>query len=389
MLSYVFATLVALTSLVWIAVYGRALTGTRKIRPLLDWDTSAPDEWPKVSVIIPAHNESETLEQTVESLQNQDYDKLEIVVVDDRSTDGTAVIADRLAADSPIVEAVHIEKLPENWLGKVNALETGTRHASGDWLLFTDADVEFCEGAIRNGVAAAENRQLDHLTLLPDFYRGTFWYEVFLNGFGTAIMVMLQPDKVADPDAEAYLGMGTFNLVRKKLWEATEGFEWLRLEIWDDIGVGLMMSRHGSKSGVAYGQGVIRVDWHGSATRLLGGLEKNLFPLFGQYSFARSIAITLVLTLVAVGPWLGLIVSTGWVWFGSVAAILIAPVAGLVTADTLERDFVPALFVAFGQWLVIAALVRSTWKAYKRGGIEWGDRTYDLQRLRNFQRVDL
>ena len=104
--------------------------------------------YPKLSVIIPACNEEQSIEQTVKRLLNQDYPQLEVIVVDDRSTDNTGEILEKLKIQYPRLKVLTIHELPPNWLGKNHAVCQGVKEATGEWLLFTDADVMFSSGSL-------------------------------------------------------------------------------------------------------------------------------------------------------------------------------------------------------------------------------------------------
>src|SRR5205085_9094183 len=115
--------------------------GNRRVRSLRDVAPGEPGEWPRVSVIVAARNEARNVEEALQSVLDQDYPRLEILVADDRSTDGTAGILDRMAARDARLRPLHITALPPGWLGKNHALDFAARHAKGEWLLFTDADI--------------------------------------------------------------------------------------------------------------------------------------------------------------------------------------------------------------------------------------------------------
>src|SRR5262245_16111737 len=124
-------TMIAVALLTW----GQMIT-----RRLVETPIPDRDQWPAVSLIAPARNEERHIEAAVRSLVKIDYPNLEITIVNDRSTDGTATILDRLAAEFPQLNVVHLTELPAGWLGKNHALHLGASRSHGEWLLFTDAD---------------------------------------------------------------------------------------------------------------------------------------------------------------------------------------------------------------------------------------------------------
>ena len=126
-----------------------------------------PGGWPALTVVVPARDEARGVEASVRSLLAQDYPELRVVAVDDRSTDGTGAILDRVGSDEPRLRVVHVGELPPGWLGKNHACASGADAASDGWLLFTDGDVIFAPGALRRAVAYAGRHGLGHLVALP------------------------------------------------------------------------------------------------------------------------------------------------------------------------------------------------------------------------------
>jgi cellulose synthase/poly-beta-1,6-N-acetylglucosamine synthase-like glycosyltransferase len=144
----------------------------------------AATDWPHVSIIVPARNEEQGVRAAVESLLRQDYPALELVVVNDRSTDRTSAILAALAEEHPgRLRVVMVTELPAGWLGKNHALLLGARQSSGAWLLFTDADVVFDPTCLRRAVAYAEAQGLDHLTMSPRLLAHGYWLNAFVNFF--------------------------------------------------------------------------------------------------------------------------------------------------------------------------------------------------------------
>ena len=209
---------------------------------------TAPPEWPRLSVVIPACNEAEHIAGAVASLLGQDYPDFEIIVIDDRSSDGTGEIVDGLAAADHRVRALHVTALPEGWLGKVHALERGVEVATGDWLLFTDADVQFAPGTLSRAVGFAVDQRIDHLAIAPLAVQRSLWLDVAVHAFTLLFIIATRAAGINRPGSRAFVGVGAFNLVRRSALARTLGFSWLRLEPCDDVGLGLLIKRAGGRS---------------------------------------------------------------------------------------------------------------------------------------------
>src|SRR2546423_821839 len=136
---------------------------------------------PPLSVVVPALNEEATVEAAMRTLLALDYPDLEIIGVDDRSTDETGAILDRLAAEDARLRVTHVRELPPGWLGKNHALHVGSAVARGEWILFTDADVHFERDALRRAVRYAVYRRLDHLVVVPQVLLAGFWETLFVS----------------------------------------------------------------------------------------------------------------------------------------------------------------------------------------------------------------
>ncbi|MFY0583586.1 glycosyltransferase [Cystobacter fuscus] len=135
-------------------------------------EAPAPARWPRVSMIMPARDEARTLEPAMRSKLGNSYPELELVLVNDRSTDATGSLADRFAQEEPRLQVVHIEQLPADWVGKVHAMQRGLERASGEWILFSDADVHLAPKALERIVAYAEHEGLERIGRREAVLRG-------------------------------------------------------------------------------------------------------------------------------------------------------------------------------------------------------------------------
>ena len=133
--------LAIVTLLFWVAFGIELVIGSRSIRFLKDVPSSKRLPTPKTSIIIPACNEEKHIQEALQSVLNQDYESLEFIIINDRSTDQTGAILTRMEKADPRLRVLRITELPLGWLGKNHALYYGAQNATGEWLLFTDADV--------------------------------------------------------------------------------------------------------------------------------------------------------------------------------------------------------------------------------------------------------
>ncbi len=380
----VIALVAWLARMAWLARVASSVEWLRDLSP------PEPARWPALSVVITARDERRTVEDTVRALLAQTYPVLEIIAVDDRSTDGTGAILDRLAGEVPWLRVVHIEALPEGWLGKVHALERGRREARGEWNLFTDADASFAPDALRRAIAVCVERDLGFLAVGPGIRPSTFWCDVAKAAFGEEFLLWTRPHRVGDPSSSAFVGVGAFNLVRRDALDRTPGFEWLRMEVVDDLGLGLMLKRSRARCGFLIGSGEVETAWYASWRQMAHGVEKNFFGGVARYSYGRVAALGLVLALVVGGVGIALSGAGGrWALALALVTLAVHLVKSLVSARMSGIGLAVTLLVPIGTILNAFALIRSAWRCRRDGGITWRGTFYPLDALRAGRHVDV
>lgn len=385
----------AAVALVYWLLAAAALWRTmRRVPELAALQPAEPDVWPSVSVIVPACDEADKLGPAVETLLAQDYPDLELVLVDERSTDGTGAIIDAAAACDDRVKALHITELPHGWLGKVHALDQGFRASHGRFVLFTDADVHFEPRALRQAVAFCLERELDHLTAFPGLWPTWLVLDAAIALFIRQFVMIIRPWAVPDPDSKAFLGIGAFNLVRREAFEATEGFEWLRLEVGDDGGLGLMMKRSGARCGVVTAMGLVGLHWYRTLGEAARGAEKS-FATASTFSLPRAIVTAVVTVLLELSPLLcalPLAFRPLQLWCVLVGAVAVGA-AYLLTAGLLGRwgrgKYLTALASCLSVPLVAYAVVRAAVLGVRRGGLMWRETVYPTEQLRAGRRLTI
>ncbi len=377
----------ALGCLAWIASAVLSLRNLLAITVLEDVDHPAPTKWPRLSVIVPACNEVDTLEAASASLRAEDYPELEIWLVDDRSTDGTTALVDRIAALDERVRALHIQELPDGWLGKTHALHVASRHARGEWFLFTDADVHFAPGVLRRAMAWAEAQHLDHLTLLPRFSVSTFWTEVGVSTFGGLFLTLGRAAAIGKPGSDAYLGVGAFNLVRREALERTEGFAWLPLEIADDTGLAMLLQRNGAKPAIGISRRDLWIQWYATLPGMIHGLEKNAFAVMGHFSLVRTTALIVAMVTNALAAPLALLFGPLWLQGLALLAFLALLTQAVMTSRRIGFAVLPQLLAPFGYLIMAWTLAKSARVTLRQRGVRWRGTLYPLAALKAGQRV--
>jgi cellulose synthase/poly-beta-1,6-N-acetylglucosamine synthase-like glycosyltransferase len=291
--------LVSLGSLVWLALSLQWLLGIRKIPVLEDVsETDRLDHDPALSIILAARDEGRSVGEGVKSMLAQDYSgTLEIIAVNDRSTDRTGEILEELATKHPDrLRVSNVESLPEGWLGKTHALYTGAAQAQGEWLLFTDADVVFTPHCADRATRYATTNGLDHLTMPPEIVCRSVLLRSFVAAFTLVFEITQRPWRAGDPQAQEHVGVGAFNLIRKDAYERSGTHRAIRMRPDDDMKLAKLLKRHGFRQGVAYGAGLISVEWHQTLPDAVRGLSKSMFSGL-DYRIGATVAGVLMLRL--------------------------------------------------------------------------------------------
>jgi cellulose synthase/poly-beta-1,6-N-acetylglucosamine synthase-like glycosyltransferase len=347
--------------------------------PALEATTASPGDHPILcSVVLAARNEEDRIEKTIRHLLAQSAVSIEIIAVDDRSSDRTGAILARLATEDSRLHVTRVATLPEGWLGKCHACHTGASIARGEWILFTDADTWLKEDVIARALQVAEQDKADHVTLTPGLAVESFaaraWYLMFLTSFLSWIAGVNQDRP------KAHLGLGAFNLVRASVYREIGGYQTLRLSIVDDIKLGLLISRAGKRTRAFLGAGDVECHWGTTLSDMVRVMEKNYFAVL-NFRLAIVLAGGLLIILVLCILVAGLIVGTP---LGIAAAL--APSALIVPAAMIARRMGWPWYSALGAPFIILvfqySVCNSAYVTLRQGGIRWRETFYPLEQLR-------
>lgn len=375
-------------ALVWPLALVSLLRMMMGVRTLASVEVAPRETWPTLSVVSPACNEEAAIGQSLKSLVSQDYPALEVIAVNDRSIDRTGALIDEAAAADPRIVPVHLSELPPGWLGKLNAMAQGTARSTGEWVLFADADVRYGPQALRRAITYAEQHRLDFLTAMPQTDSAGFLADTIFAGTGLVMALTSRPWRVRELDTKDVFGIGAFLLVRRSAYLRSPGFEWLKLEVADDMALCLMIKRAGGRCDVVNGRGMISLRWYESFREMTEKMQKNFYAIMGRFSLARSVAMAVLCVTLAVSPLLAVLPQTPalLVWL-TVASQLSLMTGSVVFSVWTGRDpLYPALFPNVALLLLAFMSVRAGILGHRMGGITWRGVRYDAALLESQQR---
>jgi glycosyltransferase involved in cell wall biosynthesis len=364
-------------------------------RPEWDRNPVLPAGNPRVSIIVPARNEEESIKQALNTLLALDYDNYEVIAVNDRSTDSTGEIMERISAnphfsqkaremghpDFRSFRVVHHTELPPGWLGKTHAMWTAANQATGDWLLFTDADVLFKPDSLRRALAYAESVPADHVVLFPRMIMKRPGEYMMIAFFQTMFLFGHRPWKVADPSTDDHMGVGAFNLVRRRVYDAVGTYKALRMEVVDDMKLGKVVKNAGFAQRNVFGGDLISLRWAKGAMGIVNNLTKNFFAVL-SFQWWRTVISAFGLAFLNFGPFLGVFLAHGWARVPYAVALgsLFAVYVGMSWRSAVPPYYF--LLHPVSSALFIYTLLRSMILTLWNDGIEWRGTKYALEELR-------
>jgi cellulose synthase/poly-beta-1,6-N-acetylglucosamine synthase-like glycosyltransferase len=273
--------------------------------------------------------------------------------------------------------------LPVGWLGKTHALNVGAAEAAGEWLLFTDADVRFFPTCLEKAVRYAIDEELDHLTLPPEIVCRGVLLRSFVAAFTLVFEMTQRPWRVNEPRSREHVGVGAFNLIKAETYEKIGTHRAIRMRPDDDMKLAKLIKGHGFRQGVAYGTGLVAVEWHQTLREAVRGLSKSIFPGV-DYRIDATVAGVLLLLLTSVLPFFGLFSGgAARILFGSSVLSTFFLYAYRAKHSRVETPWWYAALHPIGVCVLAYAMLRSACTTIANGGIEWRGTRYPLESLKD------
>ncbi|KIL49007.1 hypothetical protein KP77_22180 [Jeotgalibacillus alimentarius] len=372
--------ILSITALFWMVIAADTYRGLLEL-PALEKEPPLSSGG-MISVIVPARNEERHIENSIRSQLNQTYSQIEWILINDRSSDDTGKIMDKLSALDNRIRVIHIQSLPEGWLGKNYALHRGAKAASGSVYLFTDADVLYEPDMVAKAFHYMKRMKIDHLTVSPDLQSKSFLLKAFVAFFLFGFSYYKRPWSANRDRSKNGMGIGAFNMITKSSYAKIGGHQAIRLRPDDDLQLGIRIKKKGFKQRMATAKTMLRVEWYPSLNEAFKGLEKNAFAgLHYSYFFTLfamcGVFTSQILPFIAVFSPDLLTAAMAWVTIAAIIAVYI-PITKRLTAYPVWHAAVFPVSAA----LFIYAIFRAAALTALRGGISWRGTTYSMKELK-------
>ena len=359
-----------------------------RLTPYLDKFENTSKSTPRVSIILPARNEEEFIGKCLDSLIKQDYKNYEIIVIDDSSDDATEKIISEYARKHSKIIPVSARPKPEGWMGKNWACMEGYRKATGELLLFTDADTNHSKNVISLAVAHLISFNLDALSAIPKMLTFDFWTKITLPMISTFLHTRFSALNVNNPSKKTGYFFGSFFILKRKTYEEVGMHEGVKQEIIEDGALGKKVKESEYKMKMVRGDHLIDAVWARDKSTLWNALKRLMIPLYIQSGkiaigifFAVMFLLFVPFPIFAVSASLPIETASAKVLCISAAAasILIYTGAIIETKVGLKLRFVHALFAPLGSLVVVLGFLSGLLQAKRTSSVTWRGRSYSMK----------
>ena len=366
----------------------KAMSDSFKLTPYLDRFENISKSNPKVSIILPARNEEEFIGKCLDSLIKQDYENYEIIVVDDSSEDSTGKIISEYAQKHSRVIPISAQQKPDGWMGKNWACMEGYQKATGELLLFTDADTTHSKNIISLAVAHLNSFDLDALSVIPKMLTFDFWTKITLPMISTFLHTRFSALNVNNPAKKTGYFFGSFFILKKNVYEQVGMHEGVKQEIIEDGALGKKVKETGHKIKMVRGEHLVNAVWARDKNTLWNALKRLMIPLYLQNGkIAIGIFFAVVFLLFVPFPIFATSVSFPTNTMSSmilctsagIASLLIYTGAVIEAKVGLELRIVYAVFAPLGSLVVVLGFLSGLLQAKNTSSVTWRGRSYSMK----------
>ncbi len=366
----------------------KSMTDSFRLTPYLDKFENTSKSFPKVSIILPARNEEEFIGKCLDSLIQQDYENYEIIVIDDSSNDTTGKIISEYAKKYSKIIPVSARPKPDGWMGKNWACMEGYRKATGELLLFTDADTKHSKNVLSLAVSHLISFNLDALSAIPKMLTFDFWTKITLPMISTFLHTRFSALNVNNPSKKTGYFFGSFFILKKKTYEEVGMHEGVKQEIIEDGALGKKVKELGYKMRMVRGDHLIDAVWARDRITLWNALKILMVPLYLQSGkiaigifFAVLFLLFIPFPIFAVSILLSVEDTSAKMLCisAAIASILIYIGAIIEVKIGLKLRLVHAFFAPLGGLVVVLGFLSGLIQAKRDSSVTWKERTYSMK----------
>ena len=385
--NYIFTAILIGVFLAWVSLTSSMYKSFTKT-PYLDKFENSSDQIPKVSIILPARNEEKFIGKCLESFVNQDYTNYEIMAIDDSSDDKTWEIIEKYAKKSDKVVPVKAASKPDGWMGKNWACMEGFKRASGDLLLFTDADTVYSKKVLSLAVAHLLSEKLDVLTVIPRLLCLDNITKITLPMLSTFLHSRYSALNVNNPKKGIGYFFGSFFIIQKEVYEKIGTHEKVKHEIIEDGALGKITKESGFRLKMVRGEHLLDAVYSRSSQEMWNGLERLMVPLYHQNkSYAVGVFFAVLFILIIPIPFLiySIVFLENSVSFipllisAILSTLTIFIAAFMETKMGLSLNSVFGLFAPLGGLIVTCGFLSGILQANKSSAVSWRGRKYSVK----------
>ena len=371
----------------WISLI-KSMLDSFRLTPYLDKFENTSKTNPKVSIILPARNEEEFIGKCLDSLVKQNYENYEIIVIDDSSEDKTGEIISEYAKKYPKIIPVSARPKPDGWMGKNWACMEGYSKATGELLLFTDADTTHTENVITLAVSHLNSFGLDALSAIPKMLTFDFWTNITLPMISTFLHTRFSALNVNNPAKKTGYFFGSFFILKKTTYQEIGTHEGVKQEIIEDGALGKKVKDAGYKMKMVRGEHLIEAIWARDKGTLWNALKRLMVPLYLQ-SEKIAIGIFFAILFLLFVPFPILTISTSLAvdatsakilcMTSAIASVLIYSGAIIEVKIGLKLKLVYAIFAPLGSLVVVLGFLSGLLQAKRTSSVTWRGRSYSMK----------
>ena len=340
---------------------------------------------PLVSILIPARNEEKNIKRCVRSLLKQDYSNIEILVLDDNSNDDTAKVVRELEKKDSRVKLITGKPLKKGWLGKSYACHQLSKHANGDYFIFTDADTLHFEKSVSNAISCLTVNNLDALSIYPMQIMVTLHERMLITFINFAILSFIPLVLIKKSKYPLFCtAIGQFILFKNMVYEKIGGHESVKKEILDDVKISKQVKRCGYKFMIFDGSNDVYCRMYRSFKEAIRGYSKVIFAAFDFHIYMQAV-VTLLISALFLFPFILLPLGTlVYDWPAAVVNLIISQVSIIIIIKTIlairfKSRILDVFLHPLSMLYIISVSINSVLQSKLGLGIYWKGRIYDAR----------